>query len=140
MRYRNPYPSCPVVISICMIVCYLTSPIKVQLLVQSFALSNIRLFCLNIYKKKKKWDVGMVDCHLTSPIKVQVLCTIFCIIQYLTFLPQSLRLYYFERKDQKERERKRWEGLEGEVDVVLFKGLGGDFRVDQRVKFVKVCD
>jgi len=39
-------------------------------------------------------------------------------------------LCFFERKNQKERERKRWEGSEGEVDVVLFKGLGGDFRVD----------
>jgi len=34
-----------------------------------------------------------------------------------------MRLCSFEMKDQKERKRKRWKGLEDEVDVVLFKGF-----------------
>jgi len=38
-------------------------------------------------------------------------------------------LYSFERNNLKERERKKSEGLECEVDVVSFEGLRGDFRM-----------
>jgi len=39
-------------------------------------------------------------------------------------------LWSFERNDLRERKRKRSKGLEGEIYVVSFKGLEGNFRVN----------
>jgi len=54
-------------------------------------------------------------------------------------------MFFWEELFEGEREREKgsgwiWVNFEGEIFVVLFKGFGGDYEVDLRVKLVKICE